>query len=319
MRIWRAALAAVAAGLMTAAVQAQAKPDAGVRAHSFNVLLRRLDHYVFPEKVPAIRARLEANRASYLAQPDTAAFITAINADLLAESRDKHLHVFLHDGEPASADRKDTGYGVARAKRLAGGAGLIELTGFSGDPASVAAIDAAMDRLRGSRALVIDLRRNGGGGQAATYRLLGHLFPERIELNGIAWRTCDNPPGAAPDACRHGPRKIERVFTDTPARPAFPTQPIYVLTSRDSFSAAEAVAYELQLRGRATIVGEVTGGGGNPSAGMDLESDLVVVMPIGVAHVVTPGPGWEGEGITPDIAAPAADAERAALAEIARI
>lgn len=316
MRVWQAALAGLAAALMTAAVEARVEPDAGVRAHSFEVLLRRLDHYVFPEKTPAIRARLEANRAAHLAQPDTSAFIKAVNADLLAASGDKHLHLFVHNGQPAPADRKEANYGIGRVERLPGGAGLIEVTGFSGDPASVAAMDAAMERLRGSRALVIDLRRNGGGGQAATYRLLGHLFPERVELNGIAWRTCENPPGARPDACSQGPRRIERVFTDPPASPAFPTQPVYVLTSRDTFSAAEAVAYELQLRGRATVVGEVTGGGGNPSAGMDLESDIVVVMPIGVMHVVKPGPGWEGVGVKPDLAITAADAEAAALKAI---
>lgn len=316
MGLWQAALAALAAGLMTAAIEPKPEPDAGVRAHSFDVLLRRLDHYVFPDKAAAVRAKLVANRAAYLAQPDTASFIRAINADLSAASRDKHLQLFLHDGQPAPADRPQAHYGIARVQKLANGAGLIEITGFSGAPASVAAIDAAMEQLRGARALILDLRRNGGGGQAATYRLLGHLFPERVELNGIAWRSCDNLPGSAPDACRQGPRRIERAFTDTPARPAFPTQPIYVLTSRDSFSAAEAVAYELQLRGRATIVGEVTGGGGHPSAGMDLESDIVVIMPIGVMHAVIPGPGWEATGVKPDLAVPATRAEAVAIEAI---
>lgn len=316
MRVWQAAMAGLAAAVITAAVEARAEPDAGVRARSFEVLLRRLDHYVFPEKTPAIRARLEANRAAYLSQVDTASFIKAINADLLAASGDRHLHLFLHDGRPPSADRKDGDYGIGRVERLPGGAGLIEVTGFSGDPASVVAVDAAVDRLRGSRALLIDLRRNGSGGQAAMHRLLGHLFPERVELNGIAWRTCDNAPGSRPDACRQGPRRIKRVFTDPPANPTFPTQPVYVLTSKDTFSAAEAVAYELQIRGRAKVIGETTGGGGNPSAGMDLESDIVVVMPIGVMHEVTPGPGWEGAGVKPDISVPAADAQAAALRAI---
>ncbi|PAX08612.1 S41 family peptidase [Sphingomonas lenta] len=290
-----------------------AEPDAATRAHSFDVLLRRLDHYVFPEKAPAIRARLEANKARHLAQSDTAAFIKSVNADLLAASNDKHLHLFLHDGKPPPADRAETNYGIRRVERLANGAGLIELTGFSGDHRSVGAVDAAMDRLRGARALVIDLRANGGGGQAAMYRLLGHLFPEKVELNGIAWRECVNPQAEWGRSCRHGPRRIERAFTDTPASPAFPTQPVYVLTSKASFSAAEAVAYELKVRGRGIVVGETSGGGGNPSAGMDLESPIVMVVPIGVMHEVVKGPGWEGKGVVPDIATPAADAEAAAL------
>ncbi|HEX8388730.1 MAG TPA: hypothetical protein VF636_06910 [Sphingomonas sp.] len=64
-------------------------------------------------------------------------------------------------------------------------------------------------------------------------------------------------------------------------------------------------------------MGQTTGGGGNPSAGMGLESDLVVVvMPIGVMHPVIPGPGWEGVGIAPDLAVPAAEAEARALQAI---
>jgi hypothetical protein len=267
MRVRYAFLAALAAAAMTTAVEARAEPDAATRAKSFDVLLRRLDHYVFPEKAQAVRERLLANRAAHLAAPDTASFIKAVNADLLATSRDKHLHLFLHDGGQAPADRADAGYGVARAERLAGGVGLLELTGFGGEPA---AVDAAMEKLRGSKALILDLRANGGGGRAAMHRLLGHLFPERIELNGIAWRNCVNPPEEQGRRCVQGPHRIERQFTDAPASPAFPTQPIYVLTSSRSFSAAEAVAYELKQRGRATIVGETTGGGGNPSAGIDL-------------------------------------------------
>ena len=42
------------------------------------------------------------------------------------------------------------------------------------------------------------------------------------------------------------------------------TKPLYILTSRKTFSAAEAVAYDLQALRRAVIVGEVTGGGAHP-------------------------------------------------------
>ncbi|HEX8388731.1 MAG TPA: hypothetical protein VF636_06915 [Sphingomonas sp.] len=115
MRVRYAFLAALAAAAMTSAVEARTEPDAATRAKSFDVLLRRLDHYVFPEKAQAVRERLLANRAAHLAAPDTASFIEAVNADLLATSRDKHLHLFLHDDGQAPADRADAGYGIARA------------------------------------------------------------------------------------------------------------------------------------------------------------------------------------------------------------
>lgn len=142
MRVWQAALAALAAGLMTAAIEPKPEPDAGVRAHSFDVLLRRLDQYVFPDKAAAVRPKLVADCAAYLAQPNTASFIRAINADLFAASRDGDLQLFLHDGQPAPADRAAANYGTARAQKLQNGVGLIEITGFSTAPASAAAIDA---------------------------------------------------------------------------------------------------------------------------------------------------------------------------------
>jgi C-terminal processing protease CtpA/Prc len=158
-----------------------------------------------------------------------------------------------------------------------------------------------MEQVTSASALVIDLRQNGGGGEVSYHRLLGHLFPTRRELAAIEWRECAPPvPPERPDACRHIAPRLERRFTDTPPRPEFATRPVYVLTSAKTFSAAEAVAWELQRGGRAKVVGERTGGGGNPSAGMDLESPLVVVMPIGRMDPKL-GRGWEGRGVRPDI------------------
>jgi C-terminal processing protease CtpA/Prc len=48
---------------------------------------------------------------------------------------------------------------------------------------------------------------------------------------------------------------------------------------------------------------------------MDLESDYVVIMPIGRMRPVD-GRTWEGKGVTPDIATPAGNALTAAQSEI---
>ncbi len=287
-----------------------------VRAHSLDVLVRRIDHYVDPSKKPAIVQWLESERERLLKIDERRRFIEALNAGLRQTSGDKHLSIFFREpGTPAADDVELGTFGIGKAELLPGGIAYLELSGFSNAPESVAAVDAVMSRVSGARALILDLRRNGGGGEVSFLRTLGHFFPERTEITSIEWRQCAPPPPDRSDACVHVAPRLERRFTDAPPSPAFPTQPILVLVSQESFSAAEAIAHELQSQGRATIVGERTPGGGNPSAGMDLESDYVVIMPIG-RGIALDGTSFEGSGVVPDISVAASRALEAALAKI---
>ena len=307
--MWRypaLAAALVAATPLPAAAQTGAL-SMEARAHSYDVLIRRIDHYVDPARKPAIVAALRANRDRLLALPSEEAFIAETGRLLVAASGDKHLTLFRKGPLPPAADRAEENFGIAYAAIDGDGIGQLVLTGFSNHPDSRAAIDRAMADLAGARALIIDLRANGGGGEVSFRRLLGHLFPVATELTAIAWRQCAPPPPERPDACTHAEPRLERRFTDQPGRPAFPDRRVFVLVSAASFSAAEAFAFELQAQRRGVVIGELTPGGGNPSAGMDLESELVVIMPIG-RMVPADGRGWEGIGVTPDIALPAAEA-----------
>jgi hypothetical protein len=283
-------------------------PDGATRAHSFDVLIRRIDHYVDPGRKAAIVTRLRRDRETLLALQDNDAFMAALNKSLYEASNDKHLMVFLKGPNPPRADDASLGtYGIGKIERLAGGVAYLEVSGFSNAPESRGAVDRAMASVADAPALVLDLRNNGGGGEVSFGRLLGHLFAERKELGSIEWRQCAPPPPDRPDACDQVAPRLERRFTDPPPRPAFASKPVYVLVSRGTFSAAEALAHELQGYRRATIVGERTGGGGNPSAGMDLESEFVVIMPIGRGKPIN-GTGWEGVGVRPDVETPADEA-----------
>lgn len=296
--------AAVAGSPAVAATSIQQAPvlDAAARAHSLDVLVRRMDHYILPSRKASIVARLLARREALLSIKDQDGFIRALNNELLAASGDRHLHVFLAaPNVPAPADDPSGDFGVGQVTWLPGKVALLPVTGFSQHPQSRDAVDRAMEQVAEASALVLDLRRNGGGGEVSYHRLLGHLFPSRHELAAIEWRECAPPsPGDRPDSCRQVAPRVERRFTDAPLKPAFSAGPVYVLTSSKTFSAAEAVAWELQRAGRAKVVGARTGGGGNPSAGMDLESPLVVVMPIGRMDPRY-GRGWEGRGVRPDV------------------
>lgn len=316
------------------AANGAASPHAAItgahRARALDRLDRRLAHYVMHERTPAIRARLAARRAAYLELTDPEAFRQAINADLLAASGDRHLQVWIEprsrddviaEGPPPtmeqmSAQEARNGFGVREARVLDGGVGYLDLAYFSGHPDAGAAIDATLAKLAGSRALILDLRNNGGGGEAALRRLMGHLAGEPMRLEDIQMRRCAPDPVDVEGCVQDGSRDVQERYADAVAAPAFPDQPVYVLTSGGSFSAAEAAAYGLQATGRATVVGEVTGGGANPSILMDLGPWFSVVMPIGEARHPATGTNWEGVGVRPDVAAPADRALDEALRRI---
>src|SRR5262249_52418714 len=89
-------------------------------------------------------------------------------------------------------------------------------------------------------------------------------------------------------------------------------RPLYVLTGEATFSAAEECAYDLQALKRATLVGEVTGGGANPNELVPLSLGFMMSVAIGkVENAVTHG-NWEGVGVKPDVAVPDARALKTA-------
>jgi FtsP/CotA-like multicopper oxidase with cupredoxin domain len=83
---------------------------------------------------------------------------------------------------------------------------------------------------------------------------------------------------------------------------------VFVLTSPETFSGGEELAYDLQTFKRGMVVGEVTGGGANPGGPESLGHQFVVNMPSGQAVNPVTGGSWEGVGVRPDVAVPAPQA-----------
>jgi C-terminal processing protease CtpA/Prc len=98
-----------------------------------------------------------------------------------------------------------------------------------------------------------------------------------------------------------------------------PDVPVYVLTSRSTFSAAEEFCYDLKNLGRATLVGETTGGGAHPGSTHDIEGILAVFIPHGRAINPITKTNWEGVGVEPDVKVPAEQALDTALREAAKV
>ncbi|WP_407465209.1 S41 family peptidase [Xanthomonas campestris] len=95
-----------------------------------------------------------------------------------------------------------------------------------------------------------------------------------------------------------------------PGRAFGGSKPAYLLSSQQTFLAAEDVAYALQALARAAVVGEVTVGGAHPSRGFKISNQVVAVVPY--ARSVSPitRGNLERSGVIPDVAVPAAQTQQ---------
>lgn len=300
--------------------------DAPTRAALIAAIQEKLRAaYVFPEVGEALARALDARLAEggYDALTGGAAFAASLTGQLQGISRDKHLRV-LHDDEPQPMEAGDRpgpaqrarwralsarrNFGFARVERLDGNVGYLDLRSFASpeDAGDLAA--GAMALLAHTGALIVDLRRNGGGSPAMVALLTTYLFDaEPVHLNSLYWREGD---------------RTQQWWTlpYVPGR-RYTGKPVFVLTSRHTFSGGEEFANNLKVLGRATLIGEVTAGGANPGGRYQLTPHFAIFVPTGRAINPITGTSWEGTGVAPDIAVPADEAlhvaHGAALREIA--
>lgn len=191
-------------------------------------------------------------------------------------------------------------HGVEKIERFEGNIMLLDLRVFP--PPSIAAdvIAAAMTVVAQGDALIIDLRQNGGGAETANL-ITGYLLDEGGQpLTGTYNR----------------PKDEHRASTSpswVPGRKFGGSKPLYILTSNRTFSAAEALAYNLQALGRATIVGETTGGGAHPFEYRRVHEHFALDLPEGRSINPITGTNWQDVGVQPDIRVSADEALEKAL------
>jgi C-terminal processing protease CtpA/Prc len=92
-------------------------------------------------------------------------------------------------------------------------------------------------------------------------------------------------------------------------------RPVYVLTSHHTFSGGEDFAYTLQALGRATVIGEATGGGAHPTRGFPISAAVHIGIPFARSVNPVTGTNWQGTGVVPDVAVPEAQAYDTAYAK----
>ncbi|HUQ19968.1 MAG TPA: S41 family peptidase [Gemmatimonadaceae bacterium] len=177
-------------------------------------------------------------------------------------------------------------YGFASAQVLEGNIGYVEISGFSGDPAAIALTDSIMALFANTKAIIIDLGRNRGGGPPVIQRLSSYFFDKPVHLVSSFMRGMEKP--------------SERWTSDVPGK-RLPNTPVYVLTSRSTISAAESFTFGLRNHRRITVVGEPTAGGGHFGNFIPLTDGFSVFLPRGRTYNPVTNEGWETDGLQPDV------------------
>ena len=257
--------------------------------------------YLFPDVAKRIDTDLHARveRGEFDKASDDSSFAQLLTQKLQAISHDKHLRVGVLSSDPSSPAGSTGGHlGLfGRTERMDGDVAYVEILAFRAKPEQVRQeTSRIMSAAADAKALIIDLRENGGGSPSTVALVSSYLFgAEPVQVTSLYFRRDD---------------RMEDFFTNPlVAGTRFgPDKPVYVLTSSRTCSAAEEFAYNLQIRKRAIIVGETTAGGANPGRGVLLPHNLNLFVPI--AREINPitKTNWDGVGVKPDVEVPAADA-----------
>lgn len=268
--------------------------------------------YVDPIKASTIAEQLRRDAKSDLFETalDDEVFAKRATERLRALSGDGHFalsvranSVNLNDNEDQMLERwygSGVNHGFDRVARLQGGIGYLNLTAFAPVEMGGDLAVAAMSLLAQSPALIVDLRRNGGGMDEMVLLLSAYVLDDSREMSA----TYDRPSG-----------RTIRHFTSSwvSGRRFGGSKPLYILVSNRTFSAAEQFAYDLQAMERAVVVGERTGGGAHPYKDRPVGDRFVLALPEGRSINPITGDDWEGTGVLPDIEVSADAALDAAL------
>ena len=267
--------------------------------------------YVFPEvgaRVADEIGRLELGRGQ-----SASGFASLLSDELFARSTDAHLKV-KRAGEPVEdPDRLDAGaetpaeraelreaeradnFGFRSVSILPGNVGYLDLRRLVRADLSGDTLAAAMAFLANTDALIIDLRECGGGSPSLALVLISYLV--------------DGLPQHVSDLYRRPENEIAQMWTlPWVAGARYLDRDVFVLTARRTFSAAEGLAFDLSALGRATLVGERTGGGAHAGRWYPLSEHFAAFIPTTRATSVFVEGDWEGTGVAPDVEVPAEQA-----------
>ena len=190
-----------------------------------------------------------------------------------------------------AVERRSIQTPVAVYEMLDGQIGYIKIANF--DTRCAEETNAAMDELitQGAKALIFDVRNNGGGYKDELVRVLDKILPE-----GVLFQSEDYK----------GTKQTDR------SDAACIELPMAVLVNQDSYSAAEFFAAAIQEYDWGVVVGTKTVGKGNFQTAFTLSDGSMLNLSIG-KYYTPQGRSLTDTGVTPDILIELSDEDSAKL------
>lgn len=262
------------------------------------------DFYVFPEVAKLTEAHLKSQLLNgyYDHIENDEAFAIALTQSVQSINKDKHMRIWPNRPGLAPNKTKESMFedhltrinrsregnaGFKTVKILDGNVGYLDLRGFAGMETGKDIADAYMKLMSRTDAIIIDLRKNGGGSPNMVQYLCSYFFNQKLLLNSLYWR--------------QGNRTQDFWTLEKVGGIKLNDVPLFILTSHRTFSGAEEFSYNMQTQKRATLVGQITGGGANPGRSMRINDNLRIFVPMGRAINPITKTNWEGVGVVPEI------------------
>jgi hypothetical protein len=250
--------------------------------------------YIMTEHLSAITEMLSKLEVSeQIKQVSTNQEFAKLLSDEL-QKFDGHLGLIWQNPSPNSSTSHESWFsklarsnsGFNKVEVLKGNIGYIDFWGFDNiNEASKRKAEAVMTMVEDTDAIIFDLRNNGGGDAAMIQFISSYFFEKPTHLNSFKSRKGGEPVEFWSYKNVNGKKML--------------TTPVYLLTSKRTFSAAEEFAYNLKHLGRGTIIGEKTRGGANPVYYFNLGHGFKASIPISKAVNPITGTNWEAVGVKP--------------------
>lgn len=277
--------------------QTLTKKDASILVEVVNKALS--NQYFDKSKAPGLVAKialLHRNRGLENISPvDAARLITDL---LRKETNDKHFNVIAYPSiapsEAVANTPKLSVAGISQYQVMKHNIGYIRWDAcFAGEEA-FKEWRKVLERLKDCRLLIFDLSDNPGGDGASSAFVNQFLYRNK-SYQSLLQKKCTG---------ERDWHQSEVIF-DYNAGPSFFDKPIYIITSKKTFSAAEYFVLTAKEMNRAVILGDTTAGAGNPGSFFSFrvpDTDTIFWMFIPNCQIITRnGHSIEGVGVAPHI------------------
>jgi len=280
------------------------KLTAAERTTVIDTLIAKINSlYVYEDIAKKMTAAIRHNQLhhNYDTISSREAFAKRLTADLHAVNNDGHLGIEysaspIGEEKPEAPSQADadafrktwarSNFNFKKVEVLDGNIGLLQVDAFFPSDWIRDLTQSSMTFLANSDAIIIDIRKNHGFADGG-FLIASYFFSDPVHWNDIYDRDAKTLHQSWTLPVVPGPRLIDK--------------DVYILVSKDCFSASEDFAYNMQALGRAKVIGEVTGGGAHPTKPYKIGTYFLADIPFAYGVNPVTHSDWEGKGVLPNV------------------